>query len=344
MNDFLDSLDFLKDEDEIKSSNKSIEILVVDDNEDVHKITELILVDFTYQDYDFIISHAYSGKELSSIMESKNNVAIILLDVVMETDSAGLDVVKYIREDLKNEFVRIVLRTGQPGKAPEDDIIRNYDINNYIAKTDGSVQKIYTALYSAIRSYRDLVKIYYSKIGLEKVVEASKELYKYKSLMSFYEGILFQLSNLLDFNDNAFIASENYKMSGTVLHSQNNEETILAGIGNFKNLINRNIKDIFTEEILQGSLKLGDKLPSVKDIKVLMGVGHVTAANALQNLSKKGYVKTIRGRGSFVCKLPDAQKTSGIITYAFGHGVSPELTSFYIDDVRGRDFYASLSQ
>ena len=252
MNDFLDSLDFLKDEEEIKSSKRSIEILIVDDNEDVHKITELILVDFTYQDYDFIISHAYSGKELREIMENKNNVAIILLDVVMETDSAGLDAVKYIREDLKNEFVRIILRTGQPGKAPEDDIIRNYDINNYIAKTEGSVQKIYTALYSAIRSYRDLLKIYYSKIGLEKVVESSKELYKYKSLLNFYEGILFQLSNLLDFKDNAFIASENRNMNGTILRSEdNNNETILAGIGNFKNLINRNIKDVFSEEIIQ---------------------------------------------------------------------------------------------
>lgn len=251
MNDFLDSLDFLKDEEEIKSDNRSIEILIVDDNEDVHKITELILVDFVYENYNFIISHAYSGKQLREIMENKNNVAIVLLDVVMETDSAGLDAVKYIREDLKNEFVRIILRTGQPGKAPEDDVIRNYDINNYIAKTEGSVQKIYTALYSAIRSYRDLLKIYYSKIGLEKVVESSKELYKYKSLMSFYEGILLQLSNLLDFNDNAFIASKNYKMSGAILYSKNNEETILAGIGNFKNLIDRKIKDVFSEEIVQ---------------------------------------------------------------------------------------------
>lgn len=251
MNDFLDSLDFLKDEEEIKSDNRSIEILIVDDNEDVHKITELILVDFVYENYNFIILHAYSGKQLREIMENKNNVAIVLLDVVMETDSAGLDAVKYIREDLKNEFVRIILRTGQPGKAPEDDVIRNYNINNYIAKTEGSVQKIYTALYSAIRSYRDLLKIYYSKIGLEKVVESSKELYKYKSLMSFYEGILLQLSNLLDFNDNAFIASKNYKMSGAILYSKNNEETILAGIGNFKNLIDRKIKDAFSEEIVQ---------------------------------------------------------------------------------------------
>ncbi len=90
------------------------------------------------------------------------------------------------------------------------------------------------------------------------------------------------------------------------------------------------VEKYFTDKILHSELKPGDKLPSVKNIKDILGVGHVTAANALQNLSKKGYIKTIRGQGAFVCNLNDIKKSAGIITYAFGHGLSPELTGFYM--------------
>jgi len=248
MKDFLGSLDFLADDKKEKHNYKSIEILIVDDNEDVHKITELILMDFNYKDYVFTVSHAYSGEEVKEIMKNNNNIAVMLLDVVMETDTAGLDVVKYIRDELKNEFVRIILRTGQPGKAPEDEVIKNYDINNYIAKTEGSVQKIYTALYTAIRAYNDLVKLYYTKVGLEKVVEASTKVYEYGSIIKFYEGILLQLSKLLEFNDNAFIASEKYKKNAAIIDFQDNQENILAGIGRFENNLGIKFKDIFSEE------------------------------------------------------------------------------------------------
>jgi len=248
MKDFLDSLDFLADDKKEKHNSKTIEILIVDDNEDVHKITELILMDFNYKNYAFTVSHAYSGEEVKEIMKHNSKIAVILLDVVMETDTAGLDAVKYIREELKNDFVRIILRTGQPGKAPEDEVIKNYDINNYIAKTEGSVQKIYTALYTAIRAYNDLVKLYYSKIGLEKVVASSKKTYEYDSIVKFYEGVLFQLSKLLEFDDNAFIASENYKKDAAIIDFQDNHEHILAGIGRFGNNSSINFEDVFSEE------------------------------------------------------------------------------------------------
>ncbi len=86
----------------------------------------------------------------------------------------------------------------------------------------------------------------------------------------------------------------------------------------------------FVEKINRNELKPGDMLPSVKSIKEILGVGHVTAAHALQNLSKNGYIKTVRGHGSFVCEQTNIHTSAGIITYAFGHGMHPELTSFYM--------------
>jgi len=255
MSDFLDNLNTKNDKHSISKLNKKIKIIIADDNQDVHKITNLILNDFSYNEYTLQIFHAYSGAEVKEIMKKEENIAVILLDVVMENDNSGLEVVKYIRDELDNILVRIILRTGQPGKAPEDDIIKNYDINNYIEKTEGSVQKIYTALYAAIRSYTDLLKLYYSKKGLEKVVESSKALYQYDSLIKFYEGILFQLTNLLDFEDNSFIASKNYSSSGIILSANSDNEIILAGIGAFKKHINQDIKAVFTPEIIKNIRK-----------------------------------------------------------------------------------------
>ena len=80
-------------------------------------------------------------------------MAIILLDVIMETDDAGLEFVKYVREVLGNQLVRIILRTGQPGQVPEKSVIINYDINDYKTKTELTTSKLYTTVLTALRSF-----------------------------------------------------------------------------------------------------------------------------------------------------------------------------------------------
>ena len=92
-------------------------ILIADDEEEVHSITQLVLEDYIFHDRGLELLHAYTGAETKKILSENPDIAIILLDVVMETDGAGLEAVRYIREDLANNFVRIILRTGQPGKA-----------------------------------------------------------------------------------------------------------------------------------------------------------------------------------------------------------------------------------
>ncbi len=155
-------LDFLsEDENNNKEKRESkYSLLVVDDDDEVHKITDLILESFNFEGEKLKVFHTYSERETIEFLKKENeNISIILLDVVMENDHSGLNVVEYIRNDLKNNLVRIILRTGQPGKAPEDDVIMNYDINDYKSKTELTVQKLYTALYSSLRAYRDLINI-----------------------------------------------------------------------------------------------------------------------------------------------------------------------------------------
>ena len=134
-------------------------MLVVDDEPDVHRVTRMVLADFSFEGRSLEIISALSGGEAREILRKANDIAVILLDVVMETDDAGLTLVREIRQDIGNENVRIVLRTGQPGMAPEQKVIVEYDINDYKSKAELTAQKLFTTIVAALRSYRDLVAI-----------------------------------------------------------------------------------------------------------------------------------------------------------------------------------------
>ena len=134
-------------------------VLIVDDEESIHAITELVLGNFRFDGRPLHFFNAYSAKEAREILAQQNDIALVLLDVVMESDNAGLELVKYIRNDLQNQMVRIVLRTGQPGSAPEEEVITSYDINDYKDKTELTNTKLKSTVYNAIKSYRDLKKL-----------------------------------------------------------------------------------------------------------------------------------------------------------------------------------------
>ncbi|WP_299412516.1 diguanylate cyclase [Acaryochloris sp. IP29b_bin.148] len=160
--DLEDELRFL-DESFAQISDNEVshgwKIIVVDDEEQVHAVTRLALKNFKFADKSLKILSAYSGEEAQKLLDENPDTAVLLLDVVMETDEAGLELVKYIRENLHNLFVRIILRTGQPGIAPEKSVIEGYDINDYKTKTELTQQKLFSSIITAIRSYRDLLTV-----------------------------------------------------------------------------------------------------------------------------------------------------------------------------------------
>ena len=168
--DFLFAEETEQDEPTLHGSWK---ILIVDDEPEVHAVTKLALSDFNFQGKGLTFLSAYSGAEAKALSEQHPDAAIMLLDVVMETDDAGLLVARYIREQLHNEHVRIILRTGQPGQAPERQVIINYDINDYKNKTEVTAIKLKTLLYAGLRSYRDICIIEHHKAGLEKITGSS---------------------------------------------------------------------------------------------------------------------------------------------------------------------------
>ncbi len=151
----------------------SWKILVVDDEAEIHNVTKLVLNDFTFEGKPITFISAYSGEEAKALIEKHPDTALILLDVVMETDDAGLEVVKYIRDVLGNLLVRIILRTGQPGQAPEDVVIIHYDINDYKTKTELTTRKLFTTIVTTLRAFRALTKLEVSRRELAQIAQAS---------------------------------------------------------------------------------------------------------------------------------------------------------------------------
>ncbi|HAW94224.1 MULTISPECIES: SpoIIE family protein phosphatase [unclassified Arsukibacterium] len=147
-------------------------VLIVDDDPEIHKVTLLALRDFNFQNHKLKFISAFSASEAKPILASNHDIALVLLDVVMETDDAGLTLVHYIRDTLQNHLVRIVLRTGQAGQAPEQKVVQDYDINDYRAKTELTVQRLTTTVLSALRAYTAIAELAKLNDTLEAKVQA----------------------------------------------------------------------------------------------------------------------------------------------------------------------------
>ncbi len=222
-------------------------VLIADDEEEVHAVTHMVLSGFAFDDRSLQLLDAYSGEETCVMLKEHPDVAVILLDVVMEEDNSGLVVVKFIREELKNSFVRIILRTGQPGQAPERRVTMEYDINDYKEKTELTAQKLFTTVTAALRAYRDLRTIERNKKGLELIVAASANLFELRSLRQFVTGALEQLTSLLHFDENSLYVQS----SGLAISRRQDDFYVLAATGEFTDYVDQQVKDSVPEHIQQ---------------------------------------------------------------------------------------------
>jgi len=134
-------------------------VLVVDDDDDVHQATLFALDGVQVFGRSIRFLHAYNGAQARELLLQTPDLALVLLDVVMETESAGLELVDFIRNQAGLKATRIVLRTGQPGYAPEHETILRYDINDYKTKSELTRHKLLTTLTTAIRSYEQICAI-----------------------------------------------------------------------------------------------------------------------------------------------------------------------------------------
>lgn len=224
-------------------------LLVVDDEAEVHRVTKMVLQDFRFEGRPLLLLHAYSGAEAMQIMAEHPDTALILLDVVMEKDTSGLEVVRCIREDLGNHLVRIVLRTGQPGQAPEETVIVNYDINDYKEKSELTFQKLFTVVVASLRSYKHLRMIEANRRGLEQIVEGSKNIFGMRSIQKLASGVLTQLCALLQIEDQSMYCQASGLAATRIDHGQ---LRILSATGGFHSHEGEPVEAVVSPEIRAG--------------------------------------------------------------------------------------------
>ncbi|ADK79446.1 PP2C family protein-serine/threonine phosphatase [Sediminispirochaeta smaragdinae] len=141
------------------NSKSPWKILIVDDEEEVHIVTRMVLKGLEFRDKPLELISAHTAEEAFDICERQRDIAVALVDVVLERDDAGLTFVRAVRDKLHDKLMRVILRTGQPGQAPEARVVIDYDINDYKEKVDLTSQKLITSVIAAIRSYADLLTI-----------------------------------------------------------------------------------------------------------------------------------------------------------------------------------------
>lgn len=220
-------------------------VLIVDDEPSVHDITLVALSDFRFAGRGLEFIHAYSGEEARKLLSSHPDVAVMLVDVVMENDHSGLDFVRYAREEAGLQFPRIILRTGQPGQAPEREVITLYDINDYKQKTELTQEKMFTVMHTSIASYRDLIALDHSRRGLRKIIEAANTLYEFQSIEQFAQGVLEQLAALLYLDHETLVL----RTEGLAAAETQSDIEILAGTGQFSSLVGQKAREVLDPQL-----------------------------------------------------------------------------------------------
>ena len=203
--------------------------MIVDDEESVHQVTELVMKNFSFENRHLKFLHAYSASEAKELLSRHPDTALILLDVVMETEKAGLDLVHTIRQELHNQLVRIVLRTGQPGQAPEERVVVEYDINGYKEKTELTAQRLFTTVYAALRAYRDLDHIEREQAGMRRVLEACTEVLEHESTGNWHQGLFDSVKKLLQLEADCAL----------VMSTTDDVHALVAGSGLYAKLVGR---------------------------------------------------------------------------------------------------------
>ncbi len=242
-----DLIDFAEEteDDSAASRQPPWRVLIVDDEPDVHASTKLAVSDVMILGRPLQFLHANSAKEGREVLMREKDIAVILLDVVMEETDSGLKLVETIRRELDLKEVRIILRTGQPGYAPETDAVRDFDINDYKTKGDLTRNKLFASLTAAIRSYQQIHAINASRRGLELILSASSRLMATQGLHDFAVGVITQLAALLQVSPEGLVCAQT--------HQNSQDDTwhprIVGAAGHYQNLIDKPLDALLDERV-----------------------------------------------------------------------------------------------
>jgi len=239
-------------------------VLIVDDEIEVHHMTKMVLKHYTYKEKKLEFLSGYGTEDTYRLLQEHRDIALILLDVVMEEEDSGLQVVRFIRNKLENHTIRIILRTGQPGKAPEEKITQEYDINDYKEKSELTIKKLSTSVTTSLRNYHDLLVI---QNNARKMEQISKTLQGTYDRLAILDGekmkILRFLSHEINTPLNAMSATHIFDVSTMSQENKMVLGLVESGFDRLKSLVKAFIEYF---EFMGGKLSLTRKQVPVFEI------------------------------------------------------------------------------
>ncbi|MFB2643288.1 EAL domain-containing protein [Shewanella bicestrii] len=237
-------------------ATKAVKILTVDDDINFQRSTAFALSTLTILGAKIELTQAFSYAEACQMVANEDDFAIALVDVVMETEDAGLRLVRGIREVLGNEKIRIILLTGQPGMAPVFNVMRDYDINDYWTKSELSADRLQTILTTNLRSYQQISNIANAKRGLQLIAESSGALYTSRNIKELSSKMLQQLAILLNLPSGGIVCVK----AINDLHEFGHMHQIIGASGEFESYYGKALQQLEQQHIrIQLELCLSSK-------------------------------------------------------------------------------------
>lgn len=234
------------------STGPAWRVLIIDDDPEVHRATRFVLDRQRVLGRPLQIESVFSAAEAQTFLTDNPDVAVAFLDVVMETSDAGLRLVETLRGEMGLRELRIILRTGQAGYAPEMDVIDRYDINDYRTKSELTHARLITSLTSALRSYQQIHQLNTSRHGLNQIIAATQDLLSYNGFQQFANGVLTQISAVLDLGaQDGLIVFSLPRQSSIRRHNDLADGAVVAATGRFKSYQSKPLTAV------QDELKLG---------------------------------------------------------------------------------------
>ncbi|MBM1220193.1 DUF3369 domain-containing protein [Ponticoccus sp. SC2-23] len=228
---------------------KPWKVLIADDDDEVHTITKLALSDYRYLGQPIAFLDSYNKQQTVQILRSNTDIALVLLDVVMDGPSSGLEIVKYIRETLGDFTTRIVLRTGEPGSAPEKEVVTKYDINDYKEKTELTATKLFTTVHTSVRNYCNIRTISASRAGFTKIISDAADLYRLNEHRAFIQTAIAQFVNLMQANPDVVLLKSDGAPDAAAfcLDFPRTDIKSIAGTGRFSGLPEDHAETLLTD-------------------------------------------------------------------------------------------------
>lgn len=132
-------------------------VLILDSRSSVHQATKLLLQKLSFAGKSFMALSSFSLQEAKEMLQRDSDIAIVLMDVEINEENIGLNLVHFIRKELQNEKIRIVLRTGYPDLLPEKEIIKNYAIDGSLSEEEVSESQFEFIILGAIQTYNQII-------------------------------------------------------------------------------------------------------------------------------------------------------------------------------------------